>query len=224
MPPSTPPPVVRKRLGRPPKNQLPLNSSLPQPSKTVRPLTESVSLSKSCNDSTPQPLPEIPSRSKLTKVALDKLTSHLWFLSAKNVAFSLFDEKIPDEERDLMVKRIIFEKEAKLPTINGRLVINVEEYPMIRELKLSDLFCHQTMDFFTLLQLDTGFFVKPSQNWCSDESYLTAKSFVSQLLVVNDVAERAVRLVQDYNKTNWHHENQFQDMLVTVAHARKDLK
>lgn len=208
-------PQAKRGPGRPPKQSThEQQTSVLSSPKTHKTLSSST-------DSLPPELDTLPSRSRLAKVALDKMTMHLWYLSEKNVAFAFFDERIPENERDLMAARMMIEPKAKFATINGRLNIEVSDYSSLSKLKLSDFVCKQTVKFFTALGLDIAFTNKPSSQWATDESYKFAKAYVNKILVVNDVAERAVRLVQDYNKKSWKHEDEFQDMLRTVGRARK---
>lgn len=120
-----------------------------------------------------------------------------------------------------MVLNLKTKSTAKYLTENGRLIIQHQDYPELKNLRISDLVCQKTTVFFKLLGLDISFMDEPVSNWTNITAYQQSKVFLQNIKVVNDVAERAVRLVQDYNKKNWTDEQKFQDMLRTVARYRR---
>ena len=56
-----------------------------------------------------------------------------------------------------------------------------------------------------------------------DESYVTAKEIICGLKVVNDIAERGVRLMDEYNKLITNDEEQKQYLLQVVKDYRSSL-
>jgi len=90
----------------------------------------------------------------------------------------------------------------------------------VLETKIEDLGTTHTLNFFKTLGIDTDFFCEPSEMWSSNDSYKRGKEVVDGLKVVNDHAERAVKLIQDYNKIV-RSEQHFQDLLLSVNDHRK---
>ena len=58
--------------------------------------------------------------------------------------------------------------------------------------------------------------------WPTDDSYKENKEFFTQLKVVNDVAERGIALVNQYNQCLTKNEEQFQFLLQVVKEHRKN--
>ena len=54
---------------------------------------------------------------------------------------------------------------------------------------------------FQLLNIDTSFFNEPVKEWNSCEAYLYSKNIVQRLNVVNDCAERNVKIASDFAET-----------------------
>lgn len=69
--------------------------------------------------------------------------------------------------------------------------------------------------------LDTDWLFDPSETWPNKPSYAEAKKIVQQIQVVNDCAERAIQLVEEYNSHLTKDENEFQNLLQTVSLHRK---
>ncbi|KAG8171084.1 hypothetical protein JTE90_014265 [Oedothorax gibbosus] len=57
--------------------------------------------------------------------------------------------------------------------------------------------------------------------WEQDLSYLKGKNIVRNLRVVNDTAERGVKLIQDYSDTIRKDEKQKQYLLQIISECRK---
>ena len=64
---------------------------------------------------------------------------------------------------------------------------------------LSDLSTKNTMRFFQTLDINVEFFTMPVSEWVSQVDYTQGKQIVNHLRVVNDHAERGVKLMTDYN-------------------------
>ena len=72
-----------------------------------------------------------------------------------------------------------------------------------------------------MLDIDTEFFNYSPDEWLDRASYKAAREVVTHLRVVNDGAERAVRLFTCYNKTVTKKEESQQNLLVSVHAFRK---
>ncbi|KAL4103552.1 hypothetical protein QTP88_018914 [Uroleucon formosanum] len=59
------------------------------------------------------------------------------------------------------------------------------------------------------------------ENWPNIKSYTNAKNILQNLNVVNDVAERGVKLMEDFNTKFTKNENQKQYVLKLVQEYRK---
>jgi len=89
------------------------------------------------------------------------------------------------------------------------------------EMCLSDLSTKNTKRFFQTLDINVDFFSVPVSEWVSRVDYTQGKQIVDHLPVVNDPAERGVKLMTDYNQTVTKDENSFQNLLLAVDSHRK---
>lgn len=60
-----------------------------------------------------------------------------------------------------------------------------------------------------------------SSTWKNNLEYKRGKEIVSQLKIVNDTAERAVKLIEDFNKIGSKNEEQKQYILQVVTEYRQ---
>ena len=66
------------------------------------------------------------------------------------------------------------------------------------EMNISTFVGEDSRFFFKILRLDTEFLVKPIEGWADDPGYVAGKEVVQSLSVVNDGAERVVKLANDF--------------------------
>ena len=72
-------------------------------------------------------------------------------------------------------------------------------FPAInKENKLVDLMSPLSNRFFKILNIDPGWLQKNPNDWEEDENYQSARDFVTTVKVINDVAERGVKMASDY--------------------------
>ncbi|KAE8739108.1 hypothetical protein FOCC_FOCC015400 [Frankliniella occidentalis] len=87
---------------------------------------------------------------------------------------------------------------------------------------LKDFVNSHTREFFDILEIDASFLDVSPAEWPTNAGYIKALDTVSALHVVNDVAERAVRLTSDYNCGLTHKEQNFQDLLLVMHRSRQN--
>lgn len=73
--------------------------------------------------------------------------------------------------------------------------------------------------FFKTLKIDASFLSEPVDTWNNIDSYNKAKSVVENMLVVNDAAERGVKIAYDFIDTA-KSEGRFQEILQVVENDR----
>lgn len=69
----------------------------------------------------------------------------------------------------------------------------------VLEKNISDFVSSKTLNFFERLGIDGSIFKKGPFVWENSEEYSAGKITVKSLKVVNDCAERSVKLMQDYH-------------------------
>lgn len=152
---------------------------------------------------------------KIANAALRKFSNHLWFLSPEAVALSFFDSEVPAEIKSKMIQRLSYQAEAG----NKRLI--VMDISQLTTKNIYDFVTQETLRFFERFSIDTTFLQKDPQQWDSEESYRRGLEIVKKLHVVNDTAERSVKLMEEYNSTLSHNEEEKQAILKIVADYRK---
>ena len=63
---------------------------------------------------------------------------------------------------------------------------------------LDDFVTQRSKQFLSRLQIDDSF-LREDDSWGDNPTFLEARRRISRLKVVNDTAERAVKLMQDFN-------------------------
>ncbi|KAK3929546.1 Clustered mitochondria protein-like protein [Frankliniella fusca] len=136
--------------------------------------------------------------------------AHPWIRACLCVALSFFDDHVSDETKTKMVGNLSVPSKGKAPK-------RVQVKEISASADLSDFVNQQTKNFFTILGVDPSFLNLPPSEWKTDPTYQRGLQTVRALEVVNDVAERAVRLTSDYNEAQLtKSEEGFQNLLLVM--------
>ena len=151
----------------------------------------------------------------ISSVAIKKFLGHLWYLSEELIAFSFFDNEVSTETKRKMVLALdTVGKEQRLPRASVDAAI-------ICAKGLEDFVSLNTRRFFTITGLPCDFLEKDVDEWATDETYNLGRSIVNNMRVTNDIAERGVSLIQEFNKLHTNNEEQKQYLLLAVKHHRQ---
>lgn len=85
---------------------------------------------------------------------------------------------------------------------------------------LDDFVTQRSKRFLSRLQIDDSFLREDVSSWGDNLAFLEARRRLSRLKVVNDTAERAVKLMQDFNGLITAEEEQKQFLLRCVQEHR----
>ena len=159
--------------------------------------------------------------------ALKAFGRHLWYLTAEMVPLSLFSNKVPAEEKRSIADRLLSIKPSEIPnspvnrfgTGYGK-----PKFPtnISHSTTLTNLIDQDSWFFFKLLQIDSEFLALDVDTWQSTSSYQRALQNVQAINVVNDGAERAVKLSSDFLSAA-HSEEHYQNVLQIVETERISL-
>lgn len=144
----------------------------------------------------------------------------MWYLSEELVCFSLFDDKVPISTKSAIVKSLTDEKDDVVQERRIKAELQVEK---LQEIDLMDFATYRSNNFLKILNLDNSFLQVEIESWPRNESFKKCKQICLHLKVVNDIAERGVALIQEYNVLHTKNEKEKQDILLGVAQNRKDL-
>lgn len=151
----------------------------------------------------------------LAKAAMKKIMGHLWYLSEELVAFAFFDNEVSLKTKQRMVTALEtpgIEDSPKRPTL---------DYDLILAKNLEDFVSNHTLSFFNTIGVSCDFLKKDVKTWKDDDNYNICRTFVHSMKVVNDIAERGVALMDEYNRLHTNNEEQKQYLLLTVKDYRR---
>lgn len=179
----------------------------------------------------------------ISTAIMKKFVNHLWYLSEELVAFSFFDSDIPLGSREQMRVQMFkvyyeneeeevddeVEEENQTPLVNHtdkylnrrKFSLKISEVEMICEKDTEQFIGPSTKNFFERFNINTSFLSKTVTEWEDDENYRRGYEIVSLIRVVNDTAERAVKLTQGYNLKICNDEEQKQFLIQGVAGYQK---
>lgn len=75
---------------------------------------------------------------------------------------------------------------------------------------------------FQRFNLDCSFLDISASKWLTNEAYINGKTLLKQIAVVNDTAERGVKLIEEYNQKLSTDEEQKQYIVQVVSNYRKN--
>ena len=124
---------------------------------------------------------------------LAKLEDHLWYLSEELVVLSLFSDKLDDAMKNKCRKVMLKAFKEEIGQIKGKLVT-----PVIENFKsIEKLFGKESRRLLHLCGIEgKSFLDNPANTWKDNSDYKLMQNIVSNFVVVNDVAERAVLLAK----------------------------
>lgn len=131
-----------------------------------------------------------------SQIILKKISNHLYYLSEEHIALAFFDSAVSIEEKRKMV--IALQKEEPL---TRRLKIDdLELESTFKTKNLSDFVSINTMKFFDRFDITTDFLTTDPSKWEGKEDFKQGVKTCEAIQVVNDSAERGVKLFSDYNQ------------------------
>lgn len=161
----------------------------------------------------------------VAKSALKAFQKHQWYLTAEMVPFALFSSKVPAEVRsDIAKSMLLIKPETELVTPQNRFGTGYGKpqfQTVTSSTSLGDLVGLDSWFTFHILQLDAAFLTDDVADWPHSAAFQASAANVQAINVINDSAERGVKLSSDYvsaAKTERH----YQHVLQVVEHDRKE--
>ncbi|CAH1102939.1 unnamed protein product [Psylliodes chrysocephalus] len=130
--------------------------------------------------------------------ALKNLSAHLWYLDEELAALALFDNNVSDEMKRKMCRAISQNEQSNIIR-EKRYVARKLDLMSFSNKDLSEFFLKNSLKLFETFDLPCDFLEVDVSLWPNNESYKDNLDFFKQLSVVNDVAERGIALIEDYN-------------------------
>lgn len=134
----------------------------------------------------------------ISRVILHKFCNHLWYLVPETATLRFFDEHITIETKKRMVQSLKFNDSTDESM--KRLIINAKNVPNYLNCGIEQFISQQSKHFFERFSIPMDFIEKDSTTWANEDSFKIGMEIIKALKVVNDTAERGVKLMHDYNQ------------------------
>lgn len=166
---------------------------------------------------------------KMSTVLLEKIRNHLWYLSEEAVALAFFDPHVDSEIKEKMILALQIESDEDnyigddvdiFPS--KKVCASVDELQLFTSKDLSSFVTTKTKFFFSRLEISMDFLRFHPSNWPKSEAFCKGEQIVKCITVVNDAAERKVKLITDFNRCLTHNEDDKQYLLHIVESYRND--
>ena len=123
------------------------------------------------------------------------LSRHGWYTTQQTVVYSLFSIRLTNNEKSRMAARILtFSSPEEYPL--GK----PEFQELTRKTELSDLIGPNSYMLFTILGTDYYWLQLSPDKWGDIDDYKEMEEYVRTVKVVNDAAERGIKLISDYSQ------------------------
>lgn len=144
----------------------------------------------------------------------------MWYLGHETDPFALFDSNVSNLIKREMSAAILETPEEEIESCN-RFQLKTSQMPWFRLQKLSDFCTPNALKLFNRFKMSYEFLKIDPGLWENDKIYLHAKQVIKSLTVVNDPAERGVKLIEDYSGKLTKDEEKLQFLLQVVSEHQK---
>ena len=153
----------------------------------------------------------------VAKTALLVLNRHLCYMTSELAPLALFSDLLSGSEMQ--------EAADKFLQCNPNLIKGKPEFPQLRstdDLNLAIFTNEKSWLLFSFFERSYSFWLATSvELWPNDEVYKTVKLVVQSLNIVNDAAERCIKLTQDFSAILSKNDKEKQNILQCVEYPRK---
>lgn len=113
-------------------------------------------------------------------------------------------------------------EEAELEVTPKKVTVYQKDVPKYANKELDDFVSCESLNLFKRINLEPCFLKKDVESWENDENYLKAKDVFGKLAVVNDSAERGIKLITEYSRILTKDEDHRQLILQIVKDFREN--
>lgn len=133
---------------------------------------------------------------QISELILKKISNHLWYLFEDTMGFAFFDENVSIDEKRKMVSAL-----GKVNQTPRQIKFDSKMLKsQFKNKSLHDFVSSKTMEFFERFYITTEFLLSDPSEWSQKDDYKNGLDICRAIHVVNDSAERAVKLFSDYNE------------------------
>ena len=146
---------------------------------------------------------------------------HSWYLTPQMITVALCDPGLSEVERDDLADAIWCSRCELAEMKLGKPTLPTVEWSDERP-KLATFVTKESFLIFHLLKIQGNFLEKKSKYWSTDDEFVKFQTFCLNLPSLNDIAERGVKLVQDF-KDSCQDETDRQNILLAAQEFRESL-
>ncbi|GBP07506.1 RNA-directed DNA polymerase from mobile element jockey [Eumeta japonica] len=143
----------------------------------------------------------------VSKETCRKMKEHLWYLNNELATISLFDDNVSVDIKRKIIDAINTHEGSTL--MDQRFHVEDKDLPLLLKKDLSNFVSNKSLELFTKFD----FLEEDILSWPDNESYKICLGFFKTLKVTNDVAERGIALIEEYNCCITKDEDQLQYLL-----------
>ena len=151
----------------------------------------------------------------------NKLPSHQWYLTQETEAFSFFNQHplLTNEMKESMAFQLL----SISPPDEFRRGIPVFKRNIDRYSKLCDFIGPESWFIFECQRMDKDWLYDKPEQWTANKSFKKGQKFIANIKVVNDTAEKTVKLYSDYAAILTENKEQRASLLLVVEKHRKQV-
>lgn len=157
---------------------------------------------------------------EISDAVIKKMLGHLWYLADECIAMALFDENVSLKCKKEMAMKIYEPFDDNIDK-RKRVEVKSNEIKWFMQSELADYVTEHTIEFFYRFKIPTDFLKLEPKLWKNNPEYLRAFDALKDMKVVNDCAERGVKLISDFHKSLTSNEEERQFLLQVVSENRK---
>lgn len=157
----------------------------------------------------------------IANAVIKSCCNHLYYHSDESIAFALFDDCVTFEEKKQICAAINAQTITGEVEAENKINILPAQVPAFCKLRLADFVTESTVKFFERFKMSKEFLNIDPELWPENVIYIEALDNIKHLRAVNDVAERGVKLFEQYNKLITNNEEEKQYLLQVVSAYRK---
>ena len=163
---------------------------------------------------------------EISQSAIRAFKRHLWYLTTEMVPLALWSDKVPADDRRALADRLLtFKPDNALANPQHRFgegfgKPRFPEETITMSTTLADLVGPDSWFIFHILELDSEFMTRDVVDWSDLPMFKVSGDNLNAINVVNDSAERGVKLSSDF-LTSSKGEGHYQNVLQVVEQDRR---
>ena len=159
--------------------------------------------------------------SDVANAVLQKFLGHTWYLNQELAPFSLFSKNVSDREKAEIAKKLTKVIPPKKYASGYPNPVPLTTNTTGLKRKLSDSVMNGSLFIFDELGFGKDWLNKPVSEWENNASFLKMKSWIQNLKVTNDCAERGVKLISDFANILTKNSDDRQNIIQVVERQRE---